>query len=233
MKIIYDIETNGLIDTVSNIWIAVTKNIETNEIITFSDYDSDSKPLNELIPYLNKAEVLIGHNIIAYDNVVLHKLLNWKPNNIKFIDTMLLSQMNNYRREGKHSLGNFGKLLNDAKGDFKEFDKYSEAMKVYAIQDVNLNHKVYNYVVKEAHELIANRPSYKKALQTEHAIAELCSEQVKNKWKFNLLLAKKHYEYLTFEMKKIEDKVNPTLKPRKVFIDKEPKTAKYIRNGNF
>ncbi len=233
MKIIYDIETNGLIDTVSNIWIAVTKNIETNEIITFSDYDPDSKPLNELIPYLNKAEVLIGHNIIAYDNVVLHKLLNWKPNNIKFIDTMLLSQMNNYRREGKHSLGNFGKLLNDAKGDFKEFDKYSEAMKIYAIQDVNLNHKVYNYVVKEAHELIANRPTYKKALQTEHAIAELCSEQVKNKWKFNLLLAKKHYKYLTFEMKKIEDKVNPTLKPRKVFIDKEPKTAKYIRNGNF
>ena len=92
MKIIYDIETNGLLDTVSNIWIAVTKNIETNEIITFSDYDPDSKPLNELIPYLNKAEALIGHNIIAYDNVVLHKLLNWKPSNIKFIDTMILSQ---------------------------------------------------------------------------------------------------------------------------------------------
>ena len=233
MKIIYDIETNGLVDTVSNIWIAVTKNIETNEMITFSDYDPNSKPLNELIPYLNKAEVLIGHNIIGYDNVVLHKLLNWKPSNIKFIDTMILSQMNNYKREGKHSLGNFGKILNDAKGDFKEFDKYSEAMKTYAIQDVNLNHKVYNYVVKEAHELIANRPSYKKALQTEHAIAELCSEQVKNKWNFDLLLAEKHYNYLTAEMKKIEDAVNPTLKPRKVFIDKEPKTAKYIRNGNF
>lgn len=233
MKIIYDIETNGLIDTVTNIWIAVTKNIETNEIVTFSDYDPDSKPLNELISYLNKAKVIIGHNIIGYDNIVLHKLLNWKPSNIKFIDTMLLSQMNNYRREGKHSLGNFGKILNDAKGDFKDFDKYSKEMKEYAIQDVNLNHKVYNYVVKEANELIANRPTYKRALQTEHAIAELCSEQVKNKWKFNLPLAKKHYEYLTAEMKKIEDKVNPTLKPRKVMIDKEPKTAKYLQNGNF
>ncbi|MCH9835685.1 hypothetical protein K0U83_08465, partial [bacterium] len=103
MKIIYDIETNGLIDTVNNIWIAVTKNIDTNEIVTFSDYDPDSKPLNELIPYLNKADVIIGHNIIAFDNVILNKLLNWKPNNIKFIDTMLLSQMNNYKREGKHS----------------------------------------------------------------------------------------------------------------------------------
>ena len=77
------------------------------------------------------------------------------------------------------------------------------------------------------------RQTYKKALQTEHAIAELCSEQVKNKWKFNLSLAKKHYEYLTFEMKKIEDKVNPTLKPRKVFIDKEPKTPKFKKNGEY
>ena len=234
MKIIYDIETNGLVDTVDTIWLVVTKNIETNEIITFSDYDGDSKPLNELIPYLNKATVLIGHNIIGYDNVVMFKLLNWTPpSTIKMIDTMIISQLNNFRREGKHSLKNFGLILNDAKGESPDFLKYSPEMKTYAIQDVNLNHKVYNYVVKEAHELILNRPTYKRALQTEHAIAELCSEQVKNKWNFDLLLAKKHYDYLTVEMKKIEDKVNPTLKPRKVFIDKEPKTAKYIRNGNF
>lgn len=233
MKIIYDIETDGLIDTVSNIWIAVTKNIETNEIVTFSDYDPDSKPLNELILYLNKAKVIIGHNIIAYDNVVLNKILNWKPKNIKFIDTMLLSQINNFRREGKHSLGNFGKIIGDQKGDSPDFTKYSKDMKAYAIQDVNLNHKVYNYVVKEANELVTKRPNYKKALQTEHAIAEICATQVMNKWKFNTPLAKKHYEYLTNEMKIIEDEINPTLKPRKVMIDKEPKKARYLQNGNF
>src|SRR6056300_28680 len=233
MKIIYDIETDGLIDTVNNIWIAVTKNIETNEIVTFSDYDPDSKPLNELILYLNKAKVIIGHNIIAYDNVVLNKILNWKPKNIKFIDTMLLSQLNNFRREGKHSLGNFGKIIGDQKGDSPDFTKYSKDMKTYAIQDVNLNHKVYNYVVKEANELVKKRPNYKKALQTEHSIAEICANQVMNKWKFNTPLAKKHYEYLTNEMKIIEDEINPTLKPRKVMIDKDPKMARYLQNGNF
>jgi len=233
MKIIYDLETNGLVDTVSTIWIAVTKNIETNEIITFSDYDKDSKPLNELLPFLNKAKVLIGHNIINYDNVVLHKLLGWQPQNIKMIDTMLLSQMNNFRREGKHSLKNFGAILGDAKLEFSNFHEYSEDMKKYALQDVNLNHKVYNFVTKEAIQLIKNRPAYQQALRTEHAIAELCAEQVKNKWKFNIELAKKHYLYLTSEMKKIEDKVNPTLRPRKVMIDKEPKKARYLQNGTF
>ena len=232
MKIIYDIETNGLVDTVDTIWLVVTKNIDTNEIITFSDYDVDSKPLNELVPFLNKATVLIGHNIIGYDNVVMHKLLNWvPPTSIKMIDTMIISQMNNFRREGKHSLKNFGLILNDAKGESPDFLKYSPEMKTYAIQDVNLNHKVYKYVINEAQQLIANRPKFQQALKTEHAIAELCSEQVKGKWKFNTPLAKSHYEYLASEMKIIEDEINPTLKPRKVLIDKDPKKAKYLQDG--
>jgi len=234
MKIIYDIETNGLIDTVDTIWLVVTKNIDTNEIITFSDYDVDSKPLNELVPFLNKATVLIGHNIIGYDNVVMHKLLNWTPPaSIKMIDTMIISQMNNFRREGKHSLKNFGLILNDAKGESPDFLKYSPEMKTYAIQDVNLNHKVYKYVINEAQQLIANRPKFQQALRTEHAIAELCSQQIKTKWKFNTPLARKHYEYLASEMKIIEDEINPTLKPRKVLIDKDPKKAKYLQDGRF
>jgi hypothetical protein len=234
MKLIYDIETNGLVDTVDTIWLVVTKNIDTDEIVTFSDYDADSKPLNELIPYLNRATVLIGHNIIGYDNVVMHKLLNWSPPaTIKMIDTMIISQLNNFRREGKHSLKNFGVILGDAKGESPDFLKYSPEMKTYAIQDVNLNHKVYKYVTNEAQHLIKNRPTFKNALITEHAIADLCSDQVKYKWKFDTALAKKHYVYLTAEMKIIEDKINPTLKPRKILIDKEPKTAKYIQDGRF
>ena len=35
MKLIYDIETNGLIDTVDTIWLVVTKNVDTNEVKTF------------------------------------------------------------------------------------------------------------------------------------------------------------------------------------------------------
>ena len=234
MELIYDLETNGLIPEVSTIWIAVCKNIKTNEITTFSDYDKDSKPLNELLPFLNKCKILIGHNIINYDNVVLHKLLGWEPpKSIKMIDTMLLSQMNNFRREGKHSLKNFGKILGDAKLEFSSFHEYSEDMKKYALQDVNLNHKVYNYVTREAIDLIKNRPNFKQALKTEHDIAEICANQVKYKWKFNTVLAKKHYEYLTSEMKVIEDEINPTLKLRKVLIDKEPKKPKYLQDGRF
>ena len=234
MKLIYDLETNGLIDTVDKIWIAVVKNIDTGMIKTFSDYDKESAPLDMLVPYLKRATVLIGHNIIAYDNVVMHKILGWVPNkSIKMIDTMIISQLNNFRRPGKHSLKNFGSILKDAKGESPDFNVYSDEMKTYAIQDVNLNHKVYKYVVNEAQTLIKNRPTFKTALQTEHKIAQLCASQVTGKWKFDTELAKKHYSDLTARMKVIEDKINPTLKPRKVFIDKEDKFAKYLQDGRF
>ena len=160
------------------------------------------------------------------------KLLNWKPKaDVKLVDTMIISQLNNFRREGKHSLANFGKILKDAKGESPAFDHYSEAMKIYGIQDINLTAKVYKYLVNEAQTLIANRPNFKNALQTEHAIAEICARQVITKWNFDTPKAKKFYEQLTAEMKVIEDEINPTLKPRKVLIDKEPKKAKYLQDG--
>ena len=75
-----------------------------------------------------------------------------------------------------------------------------------------MTHKVYKYVVNEAQTLIANRPNFKTALQTEHAIAEICARQVTTKWNFDTPKAKKFYEQLTAEMKVIEDEINPTLK---------------------
>jgi len=233
-KVFLDLETNGLLDTVDTIWLAITKDPVTNEVKTFSDHDEKSEPLKDLTPYLDSFDSIITHNGIAYDLPVMLKLLNWKPkDNVKLVDTMIISQMNNFRREGKHSLANFGKILKDAKGESPDFDHYSEAMKVYGIQDINLTHKVYKYVVNEAQTLIANRPNFQQALRTEHAIAEICARQVTTKWNFDTPKAKKFYEQLTAEMKVIEDEINPTLKPRKVLIDKEPKKAKYLQDGRF
>ena len=231
-KIFLDLETNGLLDTVDTIWLAITKDPVTNEVKTFSDHDEKSEPLKDLTTYLEKFDSIIGHNLIAYDLPVMVKLLNWKPKaDVKLVDTMIISQLNNFKREGKHSLKNFGVILKDAKGESPAFDHYSEEMKIYGIQDINLTHKVYKYVASEAQTLIKNRPNFQQALRTEHAIAEICARQVTTKWNFDTPKAKKFYEQLTADMKVIEDEINPTLKPRKVLTDKEPKKAKYLQDG--
>jgi DNA polymerase I-like protein with 3'-5' exonuclease and polymerase domains len=67
----------------------------------------------------------------------------------------------------------------------------------------------------------------------EHKMATVCASQVRTKWKFNIKLAESHIKYLTNEMVNIENELNPTLKARKILIDKEPKLAKYAKDGNF
>lgn len=234
MKLLFDLETNGLYDTVDKLWIACVVNLDTDEVTTFSDYDKESKPISELTSFLDKATILVGHNIIQYDLPVLNKLLGWSPKKeVKLIDTMILSQVNFFARPGKHSLANLAKLVADTKGEKPDFSKYSDEMMVYAKQDVLVNAKVYRYLTNESKRLIENRPIFKNALELEHKIAKICSKQIIKKWKFNVDLAKKHYEYLTTEMKKIEDEINPQLKPRKVWIDTEPKLPRYTKNGWF
>ena len=126
-KIFLDLETDGLLDTVSTIWLAITKDPITNEVKTFSDHDEKSEPLKDLTPYLDTFDSIITHNGIAYDLPVMLKLLNWKPKaDVKLVDTMIISQLNNFKREGKHSLKNFGVILKDAKGESPAFDHYSE-----------------------------------------------------------------------------------------------------------
>ena len=233
-KLLFDLETNGLLDTVSEIWIGGVKDLETGEIKTFSDFDKSSEPLSELTKYLGTADVLIGHNIISYDLNVLKLLLNWDyKKDVKIIDTMLVSQLNNFKREGKHSLKAWGVKLGDDKLDFSDFSQYTDEMKTYMIQDINLNHKVYKALQAECKSLVSNRPTYKDALNLEHDIAKIVAQQVINKWKFDLPLARKHFEYLSGEMKKIEDEVHPQLKERVITIDKEDKTVKYLRDGRF
>lgn len=233
MKCIMDIETNGFYEAANTIWIAVCKDLDKDEIVSFSDYDQKSRPLSEFTEYLSKAEAIIGHNIIGFDLPVVHKILKWEPRpDQKLIDTMIISQLNNYRREGKHSLKNFGQILEDNKIDYQGgFDKFSQEMKEYCIQDVQLNHKVYKYVTNEAKQLIENRPKYKKSLQLEHSIANICANQIKNKWKFDITAAKALYEKLTADMKVIEDELEPKLKPRKIWKDTEDKFPKYLKNG--
>ena len=58
-KVFLDLETNGLLDTVDTIWLAITKDPVTNEVKTFSDHDEKSEPLKDLTPYLDSFDSII------------------------------------------------------------------------------------------------------------------------------------------------------------------------------
>ena len=55
-----DIETNGLLDTVSTIWCMVLVNADTGEVKPYSDYDPELPSIKEGLEEAKKADIQIG-----------------------------------------------------------------------------------------------------------------------------------------------------------------------------
>ncbi|MCI4435845.1 MAG: hypothetical protein JHC33_03435, partial [Ignisphaera sp.] len=98
-KIVFDIESNGLLLTVTKMWVAVTFCIEDKEKKVF--YDPTS-----LVNYLTSSNnLLIGHNIRGYDIPALEKLTGVPINN-PIVDTLTLAKLCYYDKDKSwgHSL---------------------------------------------------------------------------------------------------------------------------------
>ena len=71
MKLVFDIETNGLLNDVTKIFCIVAEDIETNKVYSFKPEE-----VEEGIDLLSKATLLIGHNIQGFDIPVIEKIYN-------------------------------------------------------------------------------------------------------------------------------------------------------------
>ena len=139
--LIYDIETNGLLETVSIIHCGVTYDTETK---VYTNYDN--KQIPQLLKALQDAPSLGGHNIIGYDNEVIKKLYDIDLNTKETCDTLILSRIAYYnlmaidanskrvppRLKGSHGLKAWGYRLGNNKGTYGEqeaaWDVYAESM---------------------------------------------------------------------------------------------------------
>ena len=158
--IVFDIETDGLLKTVSKVHCLVTYDTTTDKLTAYNNQGNCPSIVDGLLE-LSKAEHLIGHNIIGYDLPVLkliypHFKLEGKP-----FDTLVLSRLfhpNMYeidkKREwkdmptnlyGRHSLKSYGYRLGEYKGDFGEttdWASWTQEMQDYCIQDVKVTMKL-------------------------------------------------------------------------------------------
>ena len=103
MELVFDIEANGLFFDADKIWCIVA--IDEHDTI----YSFEPDKIKEGIELLQKADKIIGHNIIGYDIPLIKKLYNVDLDKDKeIIDTLVLSRLSNPVREGGHSLEKWG-----------------------------------------------------------------------------------------------------------------------------
>ena len=207
MKIVFDIEANGL--NPDRVWCIVAHIVGTEEFFEFHGFSLFD--FNEWLLGFDNCEV-IGHNIIGYDIPVLERLLGTDFSKCKITDTLVLSRLASPSRDGGHSLENWGSLLNQPKGDYSDWDNFSQDMVEYCVQDVRVNTLVYNRLLQELRDFGAE------SIDLEHQVQAIVSKQIKTGW----LLDQEKCFLLLAELKEkkydLEDKVHEVFKPLPTFI---------------
>ena len=196
MKIIFDLETDGLFPDVSKVHcIAMTvEGAKAAQVFANEDgYDC----LEQSLEIMSNAEGLIGHNIIGYDLPVLDKILGWKPSkHIEIHDTLVMSRLayshmmtidakKKYiptKLYGSHSLKAWGYRLGMSKGDFNhettDWKKFTDEMADYCATDVTITSILFGH--------LRETECSEEAMKLEHEFAHIIQRQVGNGFAFDV-----------------------------------------------
>ena len=210
-KLVVDLEANGFQEDVTKLWCISMFNIETKEKETFTDYNSNYRGIKEALKIMSTAKQIIGHNWIAYDQVVLEKLYDFKTS-ATLVDTFLMSQLLDFNRKlgrtkGRHSLAQWGEALGVLKPAQEQWEAYEDAMLNRCEMDVQINVRAYIQLMKE----FKNSGIPKSVVQREFAIAKISAQQVKNGWLIDERLALRHIDFLKREIEALREKIEPLM----------------------
>ena len=167
-KIILDIETDGLNPTV--VWCAVFNDVDTGNTVVL-----EHPTTIDIQAVIDTCDVIIGHNMIGYDQPVLERLLDIDFSGVKIEDTLVMSRLDNPSREGGHSLASWGVRLGFPKGDYNDWTRLTPAMVSYCIQDTQVTRRLYKTACLQ-HVLGT------KALHLEYQVQNIISTQIKTGW---------------------------------------------------
>ena len=196
MALIFDLETDGLLDEVSKIHCLVIKDTDLGEVFTYVNGE-DHIDLEKGIASLMHADCIAGHNVIKYDIPVIQKLYPWfkvDPSkvfdtlvatrliwaNIKDTDNVLLKQEKlPGKLFGSHSLAAWGYRLGNYKGDYSGgWETFSQEMLDYCVQDVEVTASLYQKIIDKNYA--------QQALDLEHQVAWLMAKQERNGFHFDM-----------------------------------------------
>ena len=232
MKLCYDIECDGLNPT--EIFCIVAFNLDTKTIYKFTKDPKDGlASIKDGVSLLSNADLLVGHNIIGFDNRVVDDLHGTSLNEKRCHDTFVMSQVLRYKRSHRHGLAGWGEHLGNSKWEFDDWEKYSPEMLKYCVQDVKVNVDIYNALLEEYMQVYANNPMIKEGLRVEHDVAVFNAIVRKQGWNFDEEKADATLKIMSDRMEAIEQEIEPQLGMKTVYIDKEPKSPKFKKNGDY
>jgi len=166
MRVVMDIESNGLLNTANILWCAVAYDIDTHATYEFILKDNE---YDEFQTFMDNVDVWIGHNIIGYDIPLLSKLNVYQYTGA-VCDTLIYSRTLDPDRAlsegcpthiqdpitgkkkivGSHSLEAWGYRVSRSKPYIERWDIWSDKILHRCKEDVIINYKTLQMLLEEA-----------------------------------------------------------------------------------
>lgn len=253
-RLVFDLETNGLLNELTTIWSLVIKDLDSGEVISCvpkavaNTKDNTYKTFIESgLRLLQEADEIIGHNIIKFDLPAIQKLYpSFKPKG-KIMDTLVLSKLvypdisgSDYGRVrkgkfpkdliGSYSLKAFGYRLGEYKGEHNDWSKWTPEMQAYCEQDVVVTEKLY-------YKIMAQKPS-EESIDLETRFCQIINLQEQRGVYFDRDQAIKLYSELCQKRQELEEELKSIFEPIYVnggtFTPKKDNRAKgYYKGATF
>lgn len=241
-RILFDIETNGLLEDLDRVHSLVLIDLDTNEMVSCADQEG-YLPILQGLAYLEQADLLVGHNIQGFDLPALEKVYGFEAT-CTIHDTLVLSRLVwsdlktndfNFLRKnadfpknliGSHSLKAWGHRLHNLKDEYDGgWESWSTVMQDYCEQDCRANKTLYD-------RILSKEPSAE-SIELEHSFAAVIRKQENQGFNFNEEAATKLYQKLLTRQAELTAELQQVFPPwevKEAFVPKaNNKTRGYVK----
>ncbi|CAB5155454.1 PolA DNA polymerase I - 3'-5' exonuclease and polymerase domains [uncultured Caudovirales phage] len=242
--LVFDIETNGLLDELDRLHCLCIKDLDNNLVHSLTPGSIEVG-----VKMLEQADILIGHNILKFDIPAIQKVYPWfkLKEGVVLHDTLIMARLiypeianmdyglaNSGQMPkkliGRYSLESFGYRIGEYKGDYKGgWETWNQEMQDYCEQDIEVTAKLYAKIMerKERHQV----SDY--SVELEHRVAEIIFRQEMNGFGFDMPKAEVLHQELLVRRMELEKQLLTMFPPWEVrtpFIPKvNNKTRGYVK----
>lgn len=247
MKLLFDIETDGLLRSLSTIHCVVIRDLNSNETLVFNDQGS-KHPIPQAITLLEEADELWGHNICGYDIPAIREIFPFFDPKAKCYDTLILSRLffsdildRDFRSRpaqmpqqlyGRHSLEAWGYRLGEYKSEFgkkTDWKEWSQELEDYCIQDTEVSLKLRGLFAPKIEE-------YASCIELEHSHARMMARQEESGIRFDIPKAQQLESILRTELEQLSDQMReafPYVDAGPFIPARDNKTKGYVKGCEF
>ena len=221
-RIVFDLEGNRLLYSVSKLWCICAIDLGTGERYKFYGDTFD-----EGVSLLQTYDLIIGHNITGYDLLALQKF--YPHFNYKGIrDTYIMSKLFNPDRTVGHSLESYGEEFGRKKPEHEDWSQFSEAMLHRCSEDCEINKILYESLVNR----FCRDWSWLKALELEQEFALYQARQELAGVDFDLELANRLLVQIDSEVESLDQELQSRI-PKRVKQVGATVTKPFKKDGTY